>query len=192
MSINNPMSDKEFDELDHFLLSENTPDDAMTMDILHGYLTAIAIGPEKISPSEWLPEIWGTPEKQKSLFKSEKEGKRVIDLVLRFLNEIEITFEVAPKEYEALFCEYKGKDGAFLVAAPWASGFLEGIALREKLWKPLLEGNQSYLLAPIFQLGTTETKKDLNNSRKLYHDMALEIEKNIPKIYQFWHAQKAL
>jgi uncharacterized protein len=31
----------------------------MTMDTLHGFLTAIAIGPETIMPSEWLPQVWG-------------------------------------------------------------------------------------------------------------------------------------
>ena len=42
------MSDKEFDELDRFLMSEQCSDEAMTMDALHGYLTAIAIGPEPV------------------------------------------------------------------------------------------------------------------------------------------------
>ncbi|MET0981463.1 MAG: UPF0149 family protein, partial [Telluria sp.] len=45
MQLEQPLTEKEFDELDQFLLSERSPDDAMTMDTLHGYLTAIAIGP---------------------------------------------------------------------------------------------------------------------------------------------------
>ena len=40
MQLDQPLSDKEFNELDQFLLSERSPDDAMTMDTLHGFLTA--------------------------------------------------------------------------------------------------------------------------------------------------------
>lgn len=46
MHLDQPLSDKEFDELDKFLLSDRTADDCMTMDALHGYLTALVIGPE--------------------------------------------------------------------------------------------------------------------------------------------------
>ena len=59
MQLDQPLSDKEFDELDSFLLGDQSPEDSMTMDHLHGYLTAIAIGPEPITPAEWLPRIWG-------------------------------------------------------------------------------------------------------------------------------------
>ena len=51
MHLEQPLSEKEFDELDQFLLSDRCSDDAMTMDTLHGYLTAIAIGPESIMPA---------------------------------------------------------------------------------------------------------------------------------------------
>ena len=47
------LSEQEFDELDRFLMSDQCSDDAMTMDALHGFLTAIAIAPEKIPAAEW-------------------------------------------------------------------------------------------------------------------------------------------
>ena len=57
MQLDQPLSEKEFDDLDNFLLSDRCSDDAMTMDTLHGYLTAIAIGPETIMPAEWLAKL---------------------------------------------------------------------------------------------------------------------------------------
>src|ERR1035437_9844720 len=98
MQLDEPLSDQEFNELDQFLLSDRCPDDAMTMDSLHGYLTAIAIGPETIMMSEWLPLVWGGDGTPK--FKSEKEVERMVGLIARFMNEIAITLEVAPKEFE--------------------------------------------------------------------------------------------
>ncbi|HEU4376878.1 MAG TPA: YecA family protein, partial [Telluria sp.] len=59
MQYDQPLSEKEFNELDQFLLSDRSSDDAMTMDTLHGFLTAIMIGPETIMPAEWLPKVWG-------------------------------------------------------------------------------------------------------------------------------------
>jgi uncharacterized protein len=60
MHLDQPLSDAEFDELDDFLLSDRCADDVMTMDTLHGYLTALAIGPQEVLMAEWLPRVWGS------------------------------------------------------------------------------------------------------------------------------------
>ncbi|MEB0163729.1 YecA family protein, partial [Glaciimonas sp. CA11.2] len=59
MELDEPLSDKEFDELDDFLLSDRCGEESMTMDTLHGYLTALVIGPEQVLLGEWLPHVWG-------------------------------------------------------------------------------------------------------------------------------------
>src|SRR5688500_18974974 len=100
MHLDQPLTEKEFDELDRFLLSDRCSDDAMTMDTLHGYLTAIAIGPEAIMPAEWLPRVWGEDGKNAPKWKNPREEERVINQIMRFMNEVLITFEVAPKEFE--------------------------------------------------------------------------------------------
>jgi len=53
-----PLSDEELEELDQFLLYNVANDEGMTMDTLDGYLHAIAIGPQTIMPSQWLPKVW--------------------------------------------------------------------------------------------------------------------------------------
>lgn len=40
-----PLSEEEIDELDDFLMSDAVTDEAMMLDQLDGYLTAIIIGP---------------------------------------------------------------------------------------------------------------------------------------------------
>ena len=50
------------DALDAFLSSDQSPPDSMMLSDVDGFLTAIAIGPELIMPSEWLPVIWGDDE----------------------------------------------------------------------------------------------------------------------------------
>jgi uncharacterized protein len=53
-----PLSNEEIHELDIFLMSDATPDECMDIVALDGFLTALAIGPELVSPSVWLPLVW--------------------------------------------------------------------------------------------------------------------------------------
>src|SRR3569833_2579763 len=96
MHLDPPLSDKEFNELDAFLLSDRCGDDAMTMDSLHGFLTALAVGPEEVPLAEWLPRVWGESPEQAPTFKSDKEFQRITGLIAHIMNEIAITLEVAP------------------------------------------------------------------------------------------------
>ncbi len=66
---NAPLTDDELDRLDTFLLDRLPDDDSLDDDSadagiicaseLDGLLTAIVSGPELISPSQWLPVVWG-------------------------------------------------------------------------------------------------------------------------------------
>ena len=53
-----PLSEEELHELDQFLLYLDA-EESMTLDMLDGFLHAIAIGPETVMPSQWLPKVWG-------------------------------------------------------------------------------------------------------------------------------------
>lgn len=70
--------------LDSFLMSDRSPSDSMMLSDLDGFLTGIAIGPELVLPSEWLPLIWGgdAPE-----FADEDEAKAILDAIMSRYNE---------------------------------------------------------------------------------------------------------
>lgn len=186
MELDQPLSDKEFNELDLFLLSDKSPEDTMAMDALHGYLSAIAIGPEPVMPAEWLPPVWGdeTPK-----FKNSKEEQRVLYLITRFMNEILITLEVAPKEYEPLFCEIKEGNKTLIDGEAWAWGFWTGISLRFEAWQVLENSEQGELLRPFYLLGAEEIEEAemaLVDTAQKRHQLAIEMEANFPLIYRFW------
>ena len=189
MHLDDPLSDKEFQELDEFLLSDRCADDGMTMDSLHGYLTAIAIGPEEILMEEWLPKVWGSAGKDGPQFKTPKEGDRIVGLIGRFMNEIAMTFEVAPKEFEPLFCEYEHEGKKLLDGEGWAWGFWEGICLREEQWVPIWESNLAEMITPIYLLGAEEIEEEemaLVADPVKRHKLAIEMEAAIPHIHRFW------
>jgi uncharacterized protein len=189
MHLDQPLSDKEFDELDRFLLSDRCGDDVMTMDALHGYLTALAIGPEAVPPAEWLPRVWGALPEDVPQFKTAKECERITGLIARFMNEIAITFEVAPKEFEPLFCEHEWHGKPVLDGEAWAWGFWEGMNLREAAWQPIRDSNIAPLLRPIYLLGAEEIEEEevvLVDDPLKCHKLTVEIEAAIPEIHKFW------
>lgn len=193
MHLDQPLSDKEFDELDAFLLSDRCGDDCMTMDALHGYFTALVIGPEEIPLQEWLPRVWGAEPDDAPTFQSDKEFNRIVGLMSRFLNEIAITFEVAPKEFEPLFIEHEWQGKKVLDGEPWAWGFWEGMQLRPDAWEPLWTSDLAPLLRPIRLLGAEELPEEeltLVDDPMKAHRLTIEMEAAIPKIAQFWSGRR--
>jgi len=190
MQLDEPLSEKEFNELDKFLMSDRVGEEGMTMDALHGFLTAIAIGPEVIPMTEWLAHVWGIPGEDAPKFKNDGEMRRITNLIARFMNEIQITFEVAPQEFEPLFCvsEQDGKE--FIDGETWAWGFWEGMMLREDAWQPAWESQDlAPLLQTIYLLGAEEIEEEeliLVDTAQKCHQLSLQMEAAIPQIRRFW------
>ena len=189
MYLDSPLSDKEFQELDQFLLSDRCADDGMTMDSLHGFLTALAIGPEEVPMQDWLPLVWGAYGDKGPPFRNEKEAKRITGLIARFMNEVLTTFSVAPKDFEPLYCEHEFEGRTLVDGDAWAWGFWEGMQLRADAWEPIHASNIAPLLRPIYLLGADEIEEDeeelVDNPAKR-HRLAIEVEAAIPHIHKFW------
>lgn len=192
MQLDQPLSDAEFEELDDFLLSEQCAEDSMTMDTLHGYLTALAIGPVEAPMSTWLPQVW-SESGDAPQFRSNKEADRMTGLIARFMNEVAITFEVAPKEYEPLFCEMEHEGKMLLDAEPWARGFWEGLQLFRGQWDPFFASELAPLIQPFYLLGSPELEEEeqaLIDSPVKASKLAIEIEAAIPAIHKFWKTRR--
>ncbi len=183
------LTEKEFDELDRFLMSDRCSDETMAMDALHGYLTAIAIGPAPVAIDEWLPRVWGPEPGDAPDFRDDAQAMRIRQLIERSLQEIVVTFEVAPKDFEPLFSVHQWKGKEVLDAEAWCWGFLEGVSLRDAAWQPLLESPQAALLRAIRLLGAEEIEEDevkLVDDPMKCHKLAIEVEASIPQIQRFW------
>ena len=138
--------DSELEELDRFLRAHSGEED-MLLDGVHGFLTALAIGPQPAKPEEWLPEILHEP------FVDSGEGERVLTLLAR-LNDA-ISPEVETGTYEPILGELDIEDGqpAF-TARGWCEGFSRGIDLRAPVWEGRLghDSELMELLGPIIAL----------------------------------------
>src|SRR3954468_15194894 len=67
---------------------------AMNLEQLDGFFAALICGPDRVHPSEYLPEIWGGSEMaDEEAFSSRQQLKDFLDLVMRHWNAIAETLQ---------------------------------------------------------------------------------------------------
>jgi uncharacterized protein len=180
----------DLEELNEFLSSDAAPDDCMRISDLDGFLTAIAIGPELIKPSQWLPVIW---RGEKGFFEDTEQGERIYGMIFARYNLILRQLAHDEDEYGPLFWE--SEDGT-IIAMDWAEGFMEGVQLTSEAWVPLLEDPEGQaIFSPIVShlhddegnplLGDDPEKMD-----ELYDQAAELIPSAVIAIDKYWKARR--
>jgi uncharacterized protein len=179
-------SDNELEELDQFLRA-HAGDEDLLLDGVHGFLTALAIGPQPAKPEEWLPEVLHAP------FGDADEGARVLGLLAR-LNDA-IVPELETGTYEPILGELDGDEGdepAF-TARGWCEGFSRGIDLRAAAWEGRLAHDSTLmeLLGPIIALaiedGVFESDADFAPlSEDDYEECLAQIPSAVAAIAEYW------
>jgi uncharacterized protein len=141
----------DLDALDAFLRSDRAPAEGMGLSDLDGFLTGIAVGPESIMPSEWLPVVWGGAE---PAFGSVEEAQTVLGTIMGRYNEVVHALDAAPDGFDPVFWEEP--DGG-VVVTDWAAGFLDAVALRPRAWESLIRhGEAGVLMVPLLVLGADD------------------------------------
>jgi uncharacterized protein len=131
--------------LEAFLTSDRASPDSMTLSELDGFLTGIAIGPELIRPSEWMPLIWGDAAPG---FADLDEANAILGSLVARYNEI--LRDIADDALAPIF--WTDGNGA-IISVDWAEGFLQAIMLRPEAWEPLFRSKRDgKLLLPILLL----------------------------------------
>jgi uncharacterized protein len=194
MQLDKPLSEAELDELDRFLTSDATPARCMDLSMLEGFLTALAIGPTLVLASEWLPQVWGEHGDDLLVFGSEKEAKRIVDLLVRFYNGIVTTFRETPERFVPLLNEWEKDGKPCLSGQEWCIGFMRGVALRSKDWEPLVKDDKHRdLLAPILWFSSGKDKQEVHggqraeSARELLLDLLGYI---VQRIHAFWQPRR--
>ena len=191
-SISVPLSATELDELDRFLSSDATGDEAMMMDTLDGYLTAIVIGPTTLPASRWISGIWGMKEEDAPNFASAEQAERVMTLILRHMNSIINRLHEAPESFTPILdtVSYQDKEKEYLDGEMWSYGFIAGLALARDDWQPLFENVQAMdALLPIYTLGSrdlTAEQRALTKTPAQREQLAKQIPASVATLYRFW------
>jgi uncharacterized protein len=134
---NAPLSDAEIHVLDAFLLSDSAPEEVLSVDELHGYLTAIVCCPVPVLPSDWLAGVWQTEDGPQ--FESPEQAQEILSLIMRMHNAIADTLGVG-EAFGPLMLEGTLESGeTVIVGQGWCWGFMEGMRSQFDAWEPHLD-----------------------------------------------------
>jgi len=191
-----PLSDEELEELDQFLLSDVPPEEAMLIDALDGYLTAIAVGPRTVMPSQWLPGVWGRTESDSPKFETLEQAQRILTLIMRHMNGIVSSLQHDPDEFDPMFStvKYPGIKRVYQDGEMWANGFMEGVALIRQDWQPLFDDPAMVqAIRPIHLLGAadfTAEEDALTRTPARRERITKGIPAAVAAVYRYWQPHR--
>lgn len=105
------------------------PEEAFNLEELHGFLFGIAVMPEMIKPSEWLPVAFGEEMME---FKSSEEATAMMGHVFALYNRL--NSEYHKEELRFPFDIRKLKGGDVQRMRDWTNGFYTALTLRYEYW----------------------------------------------------------
>ena len=132
-NLREPLSDDDLDRLDGYL--RRVDGGAIpNIEALDGFITALAICPELVQPSEFL-DVIQKGKKADLVFENMTEANEFMGLVMRHWNHVNATYG---KEQLYLPILLENEEGVSL-CADWASGFYEATRLRKEVWADILQ-----------------------------------------------------
>ena len=148
-NLDRPLADPEFETLASFI-DQVEGGDIADIEALDGFLTALAVCPEPVPPSEFLGVIQsGADEDGDLVFEDMNEAQIFIGLVMRHWNTINRTLAKDEPHMPVLL---EDADGV-VHGNTWANGFLRGMQLREHAWKAMVNDEErGGPFIPIFAL----------------------------------------
>ncbi len=187
-----PLTDAELDELEDFLDREDLPEECMDISMLDGFCTALAIAPNLLPPSLWLPVVWGETEDDPMEFASTDEARRITELVLRFYNDRVESLGEEVDDFSPLIFESDIDGETTPLLDSWCTGFVSALELDPDGWAPLMDADseEDYsLLTPMLLYGTEEGLGELMDNAALkdrHQDFADAIPPCVLDIRDFW------
>src|SRR6478735_1582851 len=107
---------------------------SMNLEQLDGFLAALICGPELVSPSKYLPKIWG----DQTVFEDTSSAQVFMSLLVRHWNSIADTLNSGEVHLPLLLEDESG----ITHGNGWANGFLRGMAFGKEDWTLLLEDEE--------------------------------------------------
>ncbi len=118
--------------LKQFLTLAPEPELTFTYDELLGYLFGLAMTPDIILPSEWLPVIFGD---ETPVYNSMEEMEEIMNCLTEIYNGFTDNFHNNALDFP--FTEEFLMAGDMATLYEWVSGLDEALALRDELWDPM-------------------------------------------------------
>jgi uncharacterized protein len=130
------------------LASRQAPATTMSLEMLDGFFTALVIGPELVSPSQYLPVVWGSADGEGPVWDSIEQANYALQLMTKHWNAI-ATRRTANAEHQPII-------DLFPPAMPgeeWAEGFAAAIQMQGRAWDRMMGDRRAdQVVMPILAL----------------------------------------
>lgn len=192
--MTSPMEEEDLIRLEDFLISDRTPDAAMPIDMLEGFLAAVLSSPEEIQPTEWLPHVWGNEETPQ--YHSNEEEEEITRLLLAFHRDVGDQLANEPT-FTPIWDGLEGEELA-LSTHIWCLGYIKGMELDVESWASLEEDSEAHACLIPVMLSAMDPDQPpeefadiLNNEdqRKIMRDA---IPKSACVLYDYWQESQYL
>lgn len=182
---------KQLDELDDFLGSEAVPAGLWGVDVLHGFLTSVALAAKDVPREQWLPFVWSTTPEEPPCFEDPGQEERLVSYVLQMYEDIRSVLADPDRGFSPLVavasnCSVQPYgDGTM-----WCNGFMLGMVLLESHWTAFLATPAGGgLLLPIVLLGSDQVPKDWEGMCDTPQQRA-RLTEWIPAVVEAVHVQR--
>jgi len=176
------LNDEELAELDVFLLSDACDDEVLSVDEVHGFLTALLVGPKSMPESEWLAMVWDKPQ-----FTDAAQHEHLLELMQRLYRDIDVTLKEG-HDFEPLAVEVEEEGEAVIAFEGWCFGFMLGVEARQAEWDTLPKEEKN-LLAPMAQLTLLNGEEELDMEDDEYESWVELLPGAVLGLYSYWHGQ---
>lgn len=174
------MTEDEINELDSFLLSDACPEEALSIEEAHGFLTALILTPSQSDRDKWMPVIWGQP-----LFRDEEQRHRLEGLFSALYSEI-ATILQRREPFEPMVVEMEEEGQLVESYEGWCYGFMLGVEQNQAQWQELPKSAQG-LLAPMAQLALLADTEEDEMGEEEYSQWVELIPGAVMGLYDLWH-----
>lgn len=185
-----PLSLQELTILEEFLVSDQTPEEALSsLEMLDGYMTAAIIGPQDFDPKDWYALIWDKNKQLEPKFSSAEEADHISELIVRHNNSIEALFLTDPDSFVPFFerVGYEDEEIRKQAVEEWAMGFLIGMELAYESWQPLFDNEDAAVMTmSFFMLSKVSEEFDHMTEREI-SELTDSLGDAVIGIYHFWH-----
>jgi len=170
-----------------------TEEGAMSVMMLDGFFSALAIHPESIMPDRWLPWVWDiTGDGREPAFSSKGEVEEAMGLLFTYYNSVVGQLGDDAEGYLPLFDELgvDSPEDRPLAVRDWAKGFICGAMIEEGVWdRTFADEKGKMLLAPFAMMagmfdeaGGPEQEQVEGMKEKVVDELAL----GVLELREFW------
>ncbi len=123
-----PMTEQDLDRLETLLAADNFQGEAMSLDVLQGFLCAVVSGPDTVDPDLWVAEVLGGAPR----YASPEQEKELRELLLKFYHDIDSAL-ANREEFDLILYGFED-DPEELDFASWCDGYVYGSQMGEENW----------------------------------------------------------